>query len=271
MKTMRWWSLCCALCCAAFNVYAGQTLVLIHGYLADGSEWRSSGVVTALQRAGWQDMGHLVPQGYLAAPQSATQSSARILYSVTLTSEAPLQVQAQQLANYLQLLQQRHPQNSLILVGHSAGGVVARLVVLNPQPQKVQGLISIASPHLGTDKAELGVMATQSPLSWFAPFFGMEALNRSSQLYLDLVRETPSSLLFWLNRQPHPNIFYASIVRVNEQNEANSIVPAYSQDMNNVPALRGKSVSVPSVGLHSLQFSDGILLAKLLQQSLPDN
>lgn len=270
MKIVRWWSLCCALCCMAFNVYAGQTLVLIHGYLADGSEWRGSGVVTALQRAGWQDMGHLLSQGYLAAPQSTTPSSSRILYSVTLSSEAPLQVQAQQLANYLQLLQQRHPQNKMILVGHSAGGVVARLAVLSPA-LSVQGLITIASPHLGTDKAELGVMANQSPLSWFAPFFGMETLNRSAQLYLDLVRETPSSLLFWLNRQPHPSMFYASIVRVNEQNEANSIVPAYSQDMNNVPALRGKSVSVPSVGLHSLQFSDGILLAKLLQQSLPDN
>lgn len=268
MKIMRWLSICCA--CAASNVYAGQTLVLIHGYLADGSEWRRSGVVNALQRAGWQDMGHLVSQGYLAAPKSTTQSSTRILYSVTLPSEAPLQLQAQYLANYLQLLQQRHPQNALILVGHSAGGVVARLTLLNPQ-QTAQGLISIASPHLGTDKAELGVMANQSPLSWFAPFFGMETLNRSAQLYLDLVRETPSSLLFWLNRQPHPTIFYASIVRVNEQNEANSIVPAYSQDMNNVPALHGKSVSVPSVGLHSLQFSDGILLAKLLQQSLPDN
>ncbi len=269
MKTMVWWlSVCCA--CAALNVHAGQTLVLIHGYLADGSEWRSSGVVTALQRAGWQDMGHLLSQGYLAAPKSTAPSSARVLYSVTLSSEAPLQIQAQQLMNYLQLLQQRHPQNSLILVGHSAGGVVARLSLLNPQ-LTVQALISIASPHLGTDKAELGVMANQSPLSWFAPFFGMETLNRSAQLYLDLVRETPSSLLFWLNRQPHPTIFYASIVRVNEQNAANSLVPAYSQDMNNVPALRGKSVSVPSVGLHSLQFSDGILLAKLLQQSLPDN
>lgn len=270
MKMMRWWSLCCALCCAAFNVYAGQTVVLVHGYLADGSEWRGSGIVTALQRAGWQDMGHLVSQGYLAVPQSVTASSSRILYSVTLSSEAPLQVQAQQLVTYLSLLQQRHPQNKIILVGHSAGGVVARLATLGVS-LPIQGLISIASPHLGTDKAELGVMANQSPLSWFAPFFGMETLNRSAQLYLDLVRETPNSLLFWLNRQVHPNIFYASIVRVNEQNEANSIVPAYSQDMNNIPALRGKSVSVPSVGLHSLQFSDGILLAKLLQQSLPDN
>lgn len=268
MKSLRniVWCLSLLVC----NAHAGQTLILVHGYLADGSEWRSLGVSTILQQAGWQDRGHLLPQQYLPSPQAREPSSAQVFYSVTLPSEAPLQLQAQYLTQYIQLLQQRHPHNQLILVGHSAGGVVARLAMFNVPPHTVHGLISIASPHLGTDKAELGVMANRSPLGAFAPFFGMETLNRSANLYLDLVRETPNSWLFWLNRQAHPDAFYASIIRVNEQNPADSIVPAYSQDMNNIPALQGKSVSIPSIGLHSLQASDGVLLAQVLQKYLPD-
>jgi len=227
--------------------HAGHTLVLIHGYLDDGSTWRQSGIVSAFSAAGWQEAGHLE----------------RNLYTVTLPSEAPLAAQAQWLDFYLRQLQKRHPKNSLILVGHSAGGVVARLVmVVSGIP--VQGLITIASPHLGTDKAEWGSMLSNSPFSWFAPFFGLDTLNRSKGLYWDLVREHPASLLFWLNRQSHPSAFYASIVRV----DGDKWVPAYSQDMNDVPALRGLAMTVTSEGTHSLQVADGPVLISLLDKLL---
>jgi len=227
--------------------HAGHTLVLIHGYLGDGSTWQATGIVSALEAAGWQEAGHLE----------------RYVYTVTLPSEAPLAAQAQWLDFYLRQLQKRHPKNSLILVGHSVGGVVARLVmVVSGIP--VQGLITIASPHLGTDKAEWGSMLSNSPFSWFAPFFGLDTLNRSKGLYSDLVREHPASLLFWLNRQSHPKAFYASIVRAN----GDKWVPAYSQDMNDVPALRGLAMTVTSKGTHSLQVADGPLLISLLDKLL---
>jgi pimeloyl-ACP methyl ester carboxylesterase len=240
--------------------HAGHTLVFIHGYLGDGSAWRPTGIISALQGAGWQDAGHLFPNGPMpgGVPPNPME---RYLYTVTLPSEAPLAAQAQWLDFYLRALQGRHPNNSLILVGHSAGGVVARLVmVVSGIP--VQGLITIASPHLGTDKAEWGTMLSNSPFSWFAPFFGLDTLNRSKGLYWDLVREHPASLLFWLNRQPHPSAFYVSIVREGGDNW----VPAYSQDMNDVPALRGLAMTVTSVGTHSLQPADGPVLASLLEK-----
>jgi triacylglycerol lipase len=240
--------------------YAGQTLVLIHGYLSDGSSWRPTGIVPVLQRAGWQDAGHLFPNGPLPGqvPPSPTQ---RYLYTVTLPSEAPLVVQAQWLDFYLRTLQAKHPDNSLILVGHSAGGVVARLVmVVSGIP--IAGLITIASPHLGTDKAEWGSRLSHSPLGWITPFLGLETLNRSKQLYRDLSRETPANLLFWLNRRPHPKAFYVSIVRVG----GDDWVPVYSQDMNDVVALRGLAMTVKTVGTHSLRPADGPLLASLLNK-----
>jgi triacylglycerol lipase len=249
------------------SAHAGQTLVLVHGYLADGSSWRPSGIVYALQHAGWQDGGHLFPNS--ALPGWITPSSTeRYLYTVTLPSEAPLMVQTQWLSHYLHFLQAKHPDNSLILVGHSAGGVVARLsMVYSGLP--IKGLITISSPHLGTDKAEWAVLASNSPFSWFAPFFGLDTINRSEGLYWDLIRETPATPLFWFNRQPHPEARYISIVRVGQAIGAgDDLVPAYSQDMNHVPALQGRALTITSVGTHALQPSDGPLLMSLLAQFL---
>jgi pimeloyl-ACP methyl ester carboxylesterase len=242
----------------SFSAYAGQTLVLIHGYLSDGSSWRPTGIVPTLQTAGWMDAGHLFPNGPLPGevPPSPTE---RYLYTVTLPSEAPLVVQAQWLEFYLRTLQAKHPNNSLVLVGHSAGGVVARLVmVVSKIP--IAGLITIASPHLGTDKAEWGSRLSNSPLSWMAPFLGLNTINRSRRLYEDLGRESPATLLFWLNRQPHPEAVYVSIVRLG----GDDWVPPYSQDMNDVAALSGLARTVTTAGTHSLHPSDGPLLASLL-------
>jgi len=242
--------------------YAGQTVVLVHGYLGDGSTWRPLGLVSALQATGWQDAGHLFPNGPLPRPIAPT-SQERYVYTVTLPSEAPLPTQAQWLDFYLRKLKAKHPNNSLILVGHSAGGVVARLVmVVSGIP--IQGLITIASPHLGTEKAEWGTWLNNSPIGWMAPFLGLDTINRSQGLYWDLSREHPASLLFWLNRQPHPQAFYISIVRA----EGDEWVPPYSQDMNVVPALRGLAMTKTVASQHSLHPFDGPLIASLLKERL---
>lgn len=246
----------------SLSAYAGQTLVLIHGYLDDGSTWRPVGIVAALQPMGWQDAGHLFPGGPLPGG-IAKNPLKRYIYSITLPSEAPLAAQAQQLDFYLRHLQQQHPDNTLILVGHSAGGVVARLVMV-ASDIPIQGLITIASPHLGTEKAEWGSLLSNSPFSWMAPFLGLETINRSKGLYWDLSREHPTSFLFWLNRQPHPKAAYISIVRLG----GDDWVPPYSQDMNDVPALRGLAITVTTPGTHSLQSADGPLLVSLLEKMI---
>ena len=95
-------------------------------------------------------------------------------------------------------------------------------------------------------------------------FFGLDTINRSKGLYWDLGREYPTTLLFWLNRQPHPKAFYVSIVRMG----GDEWVPPYSQDMNDVPALHGKAQTVTTGGTHSLHLADGPLLASLLERLL---
>jgi pimeloyl-ACP methyl ester carboxylesterase len=178
-------------------------------------------------------------------------------------------VQANVLSAQLRAVRARFPDEPLLLAGHSAGGVVARLAMVREPALKLAALITFASPHLGTGMAEAGLGISQSPIGWVAPLFGANTINRSRDLYADLMRERPGSLLFWLNRQPHPEAKYFSVVRSQRggfSSWRDQIVDPFSQDMNNVVALRGKSLLIPSPLKHGLHPADGVLLANLLQK-----
>lgn len=257
----------------ALPSYANQTLVLIHGYLGDGSAWRYTGISAALHYNGWQDGGHLLPYGGQLFTTASPIPGGRYHYTISLPSEAPLMLQTQHLLGYLYLLQQRHPENNIVLIGHSAGGVVARLAMVLQPNLPIQGLITIAAPHLGTELAQAGLAAAQSPLAWITPLMGLSTLNRSIGLYADLQPEHPGSLLFWLNRQPHPrDALYFAIIRGTDPSiSSDGLVPAFSQDLNQVPVLRGQAQIWPSLGSHALQPADaGLIVRSLLLLSQAD-
>lgn len=262
MMDYRRWLLGLLLAFCAAIVHA-EAVVLIHGYLGDSDNWRESAITDQLEMAGWQDGGMLRPgwQG-VGWPQSG-----KTYYTVALPTEAPLLVQLDHLAAYLELVRARHPGESLVLVGHSAGGVLARLYMVEHPRAGVAALITIASPHLGTETAEIGAMFGNTPLAWLAPFFGAEVFNRSQALYRDLVRERPGSLLYWLNRQPHPNALYVSIVRENDSflGFGDLLVPTWSQNMNHVRALRGRAKVLTTSGGHMVNAHDGKLLLQVLR------
>ena len=58
----------------------------------------------------------------------------------------------------LAALRLQYPAEPLYLAGHSAGGVVARVVLLGANPFRVAALVTIASPHLGTVRAAQGLV-----------------------------------------------------------------------------------------------------------------
>ena len=255
-------------------------LLLVHGYASDAQTWEYSGINHELQVHGWPRAGiltatgpHGVPYVVGVAPESTNMS-----FSVNLPAEAPLLVQADYLRAVLGGIRQHHPADRLILVGHSAGGVVARLIVLGDNPYKVDELITIASPHLGTVRAAQGLDVVDSK-PFFCPGPGIDFLKNvfggSSYDYLkysrgvliDLLPAESGTVLTWLNQQPHPDISYTSVIRKTPFAFGDEIVPAYSQDMNNVPALRGRvKVLFTSAG-HSLSPQDGILLAGILDHA----
>ena len=246
---------------------SAESLVLVQGYLGDADNWRDSGITRSLQQAGWGDGGELQwsPQGIRA--QGARVAAGRSFYTLDLPTEAPLTVQLGYLERYLEFIRLRHAGESIILVGHSAGGVLARLYMVQHPDAGVAALVTIASPNLGTESAELGIMAGQSPLAMLAPMLGVDTLNRSQGLFHDLARERPGSLLYWLNRQQHPSATYVSIVRSGDDPSGmgDLVVPGWSQDLNGVLALRGRARSLTVGSDHALGPDDAKALVGILR------
>jgi len=249
-----------------------DVLVLVHGYLGGAWSWDESGVTAVLEQHDWQRAGVYAagPAGVHLVPAAGMQAGDKY-YAVDLPSEAPVLVQVYQFQIILDAIRLSHPGEDMILVGHSAGGVVARTALVRGGADQVKALVTIASPHLGTARAEQALDATDIPFpfSMVTDFFGGDTYYtalRSRSLYVDLVRPRPGTLLYWLNGLPHPDITYVSVVR----GDANAgwgdyIVPGYSQDMNNVPQLQGKSSVVTIPVNHGLAIVDGSLLVDLLK------
>ena len=251
----------------SFNVQA-KTLVLVHGFTADGMYWRQSGFTKPLQMAGWKDGG-----GYGFSPQTmllprSLYLKGDVFFSVELPSLMNLQEQESLLARYLDHLYAQRGE-PITLIGHSAGGVVARLYILNPTHKPINGLITIASPHLGTPTANIAHLAGNSPLGMVASFVGGEELQNARGLLSDLRKEKPYNFLYWMNHQPHPEIHYASIVRENKSLarpiKFDFIVPPHSQNMNNIWALRNRSGMAKTTEGHGLNNKDGLLVVEVLK------
>ena len=253
---------------ASFTVNA-QVLVLVHGYMGQGGSWRVAGITHVLDRAGWEDGGHLRigENKEVVNYRQGRSGQDKTFYTLDMPSEAPVAIQAQFLATFMKAISSHHPGESLNLVGFSAGGLVARMymVVRRDDEPRVASLVTIATPHLGTQLAEIGNKLRQTPLAWVTPFMGASTFNRSGALYRELSPEEPGNFLYWLNRQVHPKAKYISIVRISSSFMGGDfIVPTYSQDMNNVIALRGSSSQVRSTGGHELTFQDALLLTQLM-------
>ena len=245
-----------------------KTLVLVHGYLSDASIWNTSGFSQVLKRNGFVqgDTYNFNTWGMMVPRPIASNIDA--FYCVELPSQTNLQTQEGILLQYLQhLFVQR--QEPLTLVGHSAGGLVARLFLLDPKAVPVNGLITIATPHLGTPTADLAYLAGNSPIGMMMSMAGEKTLQDSRGLLSDLKEEKLGNFLFWMNRQSYPDILYASIIRNNatptKPNKYDFVVPAYSQDMNNVWSLRGRSGVAITTANHALSYKDGLVVLDILK------
>ena len=201
------------------------------------------------------------------------QSQTRRLYKAALSSEQAIENQARQLHHYVEYIRKQHAGEQIIFVGHSAGGIVARLYMVEQVSDDLIALITIASPHLGTDKAEIMKMFPQELLAWLEPIPGVNRLYRSQGLFFDLIPNRSDNLIGWLYYQEHPPAQYYSIVRKTAENQSNKsillqdyIVPSWSQDMNEVYALRGRNKTYRVESMHGLNKKDGEVLQKILVQ-----
>lgn len=253
------------LCMTLFSIAASaDVLLLVHGYMGNANSWLQSGVVQQLDRSGWTPTAVVSAAG--TAPLGPVSGNTENpLYLAELSSLAPLQLQTDELLTIISRLQQRHPDQNIRLVGHSAGGIVSRLAVLRLNGGPVTQLVTIASPHLGTPRAidGLEVADDSGPIGILKSFFGgndYQALRHSQLLLTELTPIVPGHPLFLANQSAHPDIQYISIIHTGDDN----IVPSFSQDMNQVTPLRGKSHRYIIGGPHVLFPGDGTLLSALL-------
>jgi pimeloyl-ACP methyl ester carboxylesterase len=253
---------------ASTSVVRADVAVLVHGYLGSASSWDYSGIAQALQFNGWQRAGVATPNGIVGA---AAVGQGDKFYTVELPSMAPVALQVNLLGHMVGAIEQRHGGEPVILVGHSAGGVIARMLLVHGGVKKPKALITIAAPHLGTLRAVEALDETDDPfpISMVKEFFSGDlygVVRDSWEVLIDLIPERPGNLLFWLNRQKHPDIAYISIVRPGPIGTGDELVPAFSQDMNNIEMLRGKSRVVTLPVSHALQPADGGALVDLLSE-----
>ncbi|MFO7858631.1 MAG: hypothetical protein R6V11_06890 [Ectothiorhodospiraceae bacterium] len=249
-----------------------SVMVLVHGYLGDGQSFHTAGVVDALTTAGWHYGGdwRYARDGQVRLTD-AGEDAERTLYTVTLPASAPLALQADWLSAMIRSAANRHPGQPLILVGHSAGGVVSRLSLVRGGVGPVEHLITIASPHLGTARALQALEATNGG-GMFGPFRRIltrqavggstyDAIRHSRAVLVDLTPPSQGNLLGWLNVQEHPDITYDAIVRNTAFRMGGDVlVPAYSQDLNQVPALHGRATVIASPLEHGLAADDARLI-----------
>ena len=253
-----------------------DVVLLIHGYLSNSAVWQQSGVIGTLESDGWKLAGmysaHPNGQVYLRTIDLPEDEDRRIMI-VDLPSEAPLLLQSDLIANVVKAITVKYRDESIILVGHSAGGLAARAALVRHDLKNVNRLISIASPHLGTDMAEkaLDVSSFTGPASMLPDMFGggiARTTQRSQQLYSDLVRARQGNLLGWLNTQPHPEIYWDSVIHTGVNGDGHdSFVAAYSQDMNQIDSLRGRSTILSIQVEHGLNPVDALVLKGILGKS----
>lgn len=248
-----------------------DVVVLVHGWYSNADTWLEHGVVQSLAGQNWQDAGVLVaaPSGQVVAA-SWPPAGGQHVFRADLIAEAPLEMQASQLLIMMQALAEHYAGEPVWLVGHSAGGVVARLALVSEGVPQVSGLITLASPNLGTPRAIEGIDLVESR-PFFCPGPGIEFikdlfggtdydyLKYSLPAVAGLTPAVPGSLIDWLNRQPHPDIAYHAVIRTRDD-----VVPAFSQDLNNVPELQGRSSVYLTPASHYLNPADGYLIASII-------
>ncbi len=271
--------LCLLLLLPALSARA-DVAVLLHGVLGSSNSWEQSGAVHALHEQGWERAGRVQtggPSGVLLSKALNAPRGNRLLYLADIPSLIPLEQQSELLEQILITLMNHHPQEPIYLVGHSAGGVVSRIVAVRNSVPALAGLITIATPHLGSPYANYAYdLATLPfPLRIVPKLLAhdkYQVLRRSRHMIKGLVVAKPGTYLHWLNRQPHPDIEYISIVRRQSRSRAkNALVPFWSQDMNNIPTLPKEMAVVTTFAPHRITLQDGYLLGTLLNQLVSRN
>ena len=244
--------------------------VFIHGFHSSAAVWRSAGVFSPLRAAGWFDGGGYRFQGWQAVGPNRRPIGDNLLLTVELPNNAPILYQVGYLRAALQSIRQYAPREPVSLVGHSAGGIVARTAMVLFPDLHIAQLVTIASPNLGARLASAGSKLVSSPVGLFARLAGEHEFSRAGKLLADLSPEARNNFLGWLNTRQHPAGDYVAIIHARSNpGDGDEVAPSGSQDLRHVTALAGQARSFVTPAPHGLTRADGAILAALLLRADP--
>ncbi len=165
-------------------------LLLVHGYFSNRGMW----VMFRKQMLGRAASGEIA-----IGP----------IYTVTLhTSFTAIEILAEQLHTRIESICAETGQSQLILFGHSMGGLVARAYLARYGRARIQQLITLGTPHHGTQLGKYGLGASGRQMraagNWFKTLAAQEmdgqSLPPTTSIYTvndDLVYPPESSRLTW--------------------------------------------------------------------------
>lgn len=141
------------LSCTAFAETPHRTVILVPGVGNTGETWRDKGIVQSLLQTGrYRDAGDWRSGQTLVVPDA--QEIPVFTISLSDRGQASIYESGRELTELIRLLRQHDDKGTITLVGKSIGGVVARECLTSCLYKGgVDRLISIASPHLGSELA----------------------------------------------------------------------------------------------------------------------
>lgn len=240
-----------------------EVLVLIPGSEGQqGQPFREAGIPQTLIASGWVDGGRMLPTPQGVEFERGAEAPERVFYTLIMPTDRPVPTQAEWLNQYLDGVARRHGETPILLVGHSIAGVVARYaLVTRPRPQ-VRALVTIATPNVDPVSLELASVFWRSPLGTATPLLGSVELQMLLEWFSGLSQHQSGNILSWLVHQPHPDIRYVSIVRLQDP----YVEPRF-QDLNAVMDLQGRSEVIGSGAGHYLTSEDGAIIAALFSRT----
>ncbi len=174
------------------GVGAGVPMLLVHGYFSNRGMWVQF-------------------RQHMLASMAEKKVDIGSIYSVTLeTPFDSIDVLAEQLHDRIEFICASTGHNQVVLVCHSMGGLVARAYRIKYGAARLARLITLGTPHHGTQIASLGVGTSSKQMGWHSPWLTALAATEqgtmgpntppTTSIYTvndDLVYPPESSCLVW--------------------------------------------------------------------------
>jgi pimeloyl-ACP methyl ester carboxylesterase len=228
-------------------------VIFIHGLGSDVSAWQAFG--STLKQNQWifggcvtfnRSTGKVQPiqvPGICASTTSAPSTGDFYLMQFSDNQKLAFHEQAKELGAIIDAVSAVNAQAGVILIAHSMGGLAARsyLQQLSPTANKVLKLITVGTPHQGTNVAKIAQECPSNPLYICELAKDLIQIDPFSTAVTELRDDSLALMeLNDLTRFPLPDtISYASIVGTGTTNillnqDGDGIVPALSQDLGKV-------------------------------------